>query len=539
MQKIFGLILLSFALASCARIGSPTGGTKDETPPRFLSAKPDTLATHVSSDIKQIFIYFDEYILIRDAAKQILISPPTEVPPQIQPSARAMKYISIKFFQPLEENTTYTINFGSSIQDNNEGNKLTGFSYTFSTGDFIDSLKVTGTVKNSLKTEPPVNAVVALYKIFKDSLEKDSVNLKKKPYYVTRTDSSGAFTLNHLHDGDFKLIVFNDLNNNLTIEPDKEEIGFLTALVNPKDNPSAENIVLSPAKLPYRALGGEQDGQGVIKFKFKGNPKNLIIRALEPDFPPTNISHEPFADSLYIYFNNKDLKNIDKRKRLKFLAEYQQKVDTVNALYDNTIETELTLSPVEKEVTPTEDFSLKSNNFISELNKDLFSVTNLKTKTPVAFTLQLDTISERQFDVKFAKNFDTQYRIEAKSEAVKDFLGNLNKDSLSYDITIRKQSEYGNFYLKLQNKPTSKFFVQLLNEKYKVLKNIYTDADNFEFKNLRPASYLIRILVDENNNGFWDAADLEHFIPAERTYIYAKPIDIKAFWDMNETWILD
>ncbi|MDR1877501.1 MAG: Ig-like domain-containing protein [Flavobacteriaceae bacterium] len=535
MQKITGFLILSSIIISCARVGTPSGGSKDETPPRFLSSKPDTLATKVATKTEEITLNFDEYVVVKDISTQFIISPPPRITPSVSPSSTARKYVSVRFFEPLLENTTYTLNFGSGIQDNNEGNKLENFSYTFSTGDKIDSLQLSGQIKQSLEKNPAGSTIVSLYKVEKDTLGNDSVNLKNKPYYVSRTDTVGRFKLEHLHEGRFRLIAFNDLNSNMIPDTEKEITGFISEIVNPAQDANYD-LVLSPVKQPYRAVAAEQDGQGIIKVKFKGNPEKVSVTPVDEDFPPIKIEHQPYADSLYIYFNNKELKNAEKKSRIKFLAQYREKSDTLSALYDNEIKTELTLSPIEKEVTPSSDFILKSNNFIVQVDKSKMEIR--KNKEPIDFITEIDSLDSRNTTIKFPIAFDSEYQLQFNAGAFKDFLDQENIDTLSYTIKTKKQSEYGNLNIKIQNKPASRFFFQLMTEKYQVLENIYGEEEVFNFRNLKPGKYLIRILVDENNNGFWDLADLENFIPAEKTYIYPKPVEVRAFWDINEVWIL-
>ncbi|MDR2122263.1 MAG: Ig-like domain-containing protein [Flavobacteriaceae bacterium] len=535
MRKIVIFLILSSIIVSCARVGTPGGGAKDETPPKFLSSSPDTLATKVNPKIKEIILNFDEYILVKDISKQVIISPPPRVMPSITPNSIARKYISVRFFEPLLENTTYTLSFGSGIQDNNEGNKLEDFSYTFSTGDKIDSLQISGRVRQSLEKAQAPSTLVSLYKIETDTLGKDSVNLKGKPYYVSRIDTVGNFKLSHLHEGKFRLIAFNDLNSNLIPDVGKEITGFSPEIVNPVQGLDYD-IVLSPVRQPYRTIGAEQYGQGIIKLKFKGTPEKISVIPVDKDFPPFKTDHSPYADSLYVYFNNKELKNTEKKFRIKFLTQYKERSDTLNVLYDNTIETTLELSPVEKEVTPSTYFALKSNNYIKEVDKSKIEI--LKNKTPIDFTSEIDSVNNKNVHIKFPVSFDSEYQAQINAGAFKDFLGQENTDTLSYTIRTKKQSEYGNLSIRIQNKPASKFFFQLMNEKYQVLENIYGEEDTFNFKNLLPGKYLIRILVDENSNGFWDTADLENFIPAEKTFIYPDPVNIRAFWDINEVWIL-
>ena len=160
----FSLLLFTlFVVISCARQGSPTGGPKDETPPVFIKAHPDTLATNVAVDLNEAIINFDEYVVLKEYSKNVVISPSFQIPPIVTPQALAKKYVSIKFQEPLLPNTTYSFNFGDAIQDFNENNKLSNFQYVFSTGDYIDSLKIEGRVNSSYDFTLPKKVLVGLY----------------------------------------------------------------------------------------------------------------------------------------------------------------------------------------------------------------------------------------------------------------------------------------------------------------------------------------------------------------------------------------
>lgn len=535
MYKIIKIFVLSVFIISCARVGSPNGGPKDIIPPKFLGSKPDTLATHVNPNIKEIVLNFDEYVILKDLAKQVIISPPPRITPSISPVSSARKYVTVRFYEPLLANTTYHINFGSSIQDNNEGNKLNNFSYTFSTGDKIDSLQVNGTVKQSLKRGLAEPTLVSLYKIKKDKSGKDSINLKNKPYYISRVDSLGNFKFEHLHEGNYRLLAFNDLNSNLIPDMDKEIVGFTTKEINPI-HADTYNLILSPVKEPYHVIGAVQEGQGIIKVKFKGNPDKLNIVPVDRSFPSYKIDHQPFSDSLYIYFNNKEFKKTENKFKVKLLVKFRQKADTVNLLYDNTINSHLSLEPIDKEISPTSYFMLQTTNYIDLINKDRIEV--IKNKKSINFSTEIDSLDAKKITIKFPVSYDTEYKVTIKDNAFQDFLNQKNKDTLSYIIKTKKQNEFGNLSVKIKNKPESKFFFQLLNEKYEIVENIYGSQDIFIFQNMRPGKYLIRILVDENNNGTWDRADLENFKPAEPTYLYPNLIEVRPLWDINEVWIL-
>src|SRR5699024_8114564 len=131
--------------------GRPEGGPKDTIPPVVLSTKPPNFSTQFDDAL--IIITFDEFVKLKEPNQQILISPPLENKPIVKPIGQASKYIEIELMDTLRENTTYTINFGKSIEDNNEGNTLPFYKYVFSTGDYIDSLRVSGTVKDAYNRE--------------------------------------------------------------------------------------------------------------------------------------------------------------------------------------------------------------------------------------------------------------------------------------------------------------------------------------------------------------------------------------------------
>src|SRR5690606_33625264 len=136
--------------------------------------------------------------------------------------------------EPLQENTTYNINFGNSLQDNNEGNKLSYFQFVFSTGNYIDSLEISGKTKIPSAKKQPENLLVGLFKI--DSAYNDSVVLKEKPFYVSRTDSAGNFKLNYLHPGKYQMIAFDDEAQNMQFDLGKEKFGFIEQPVELNEN---------------------------------------------------------------------------------------------------------------------------------------------------------------------------------------------------------------------------------------------------------------------------------------------------------------
>jgi hypothetical protein len=159
--KLLIVTILYTAFFGCAKRGTPTGGPKDSIPPVLVNAIPKIETINFKEN--KIKLYFNEYIKIKDVKKNLVISPPQKYDPIITPAGTASKFITIKILDTLDLNTTYSFNFGNSIVDNNEENKLENFKYVFSTGTFIDSLKLSGKVTNPLIKKSLTNIVLILY----------------------------------------------------------------------------------------------------------------------------------------------------------------------------------------------------------------------------------------------------------------------------------------------------------------------------------------------------------------------------------------
>ena len=196
MIRPFILLIMSFLLVSCARVGSPVGGAKDTIPPKMTGSNIDSPRVNVPLNIRELRIDFDEYITLKDINKQLIISPPLKRITKILPARMGNRYLLIKWADTLQPNTTYNFNFGNAVVDNNEGNPLAYFNFAFSTGEKIDSLFISGELKNPFATKESRaeegSLVVGLYQ------DKDSMDYRRKPYYITKADPDGYFELNYL-----------------------------------------------------------------------------------------------------------------------------------------------------------------------------------------------------------------------------------------------------------------------------------------------------------------------------------------------------
>lgn len=217
------ITVATIAIVSCAKIVAPTGGPLDFDPPVLVSSKPVQEKTNF--DAKSFELFFDEYVALKNASQQLVVSPPLAKKPRIIPKGKS---VLIEINNKLEDSTTYTFNFGNSIVDNNEGNPLENFRYIFSTGDKLDSLSVSGTVINAFTLKPEKDPVaVMLYANL-----NDTAPVKTVPTYMGRTDSRGVFSIQNIRKGKYRFYAVADANQNLKYDKGSELFAFADTIIN-------------------------------------------------------------------------------------------------------------------------------------------------------------------------------------------------------------------------------------------------------------------------------------------------------------------
>lgn len=232
--SLLGFLGFLIALGSCARMGEPDGGWYDETPPKVLGASPADKATDVNS--KKITINFDEFIKIDNPSEKVIVSPPQLEQPEIKAEG---KKIVVKLEDDLQPNTTYTIDFSDAISDNNEGNQMGNYTYSFSTGDHIDTLEVSGYVLEAQNLEPIKGILVGLY-----SNQNDSAFQKLPMLRVSRTDDRGHFVIKGVAKGDYRIYALKDADGDYKFNQKSEQIAFTPEVITPSWKPDVRQDTL-------------------------------------------------------------------------------------------------------------------------------------------------------------------------------------------------------------------------------------------------------------------------------------------------------
>ena len=514
-------------LVGCAKRGTITGGLKDTIAPILKTSFPKNFNTNFKGT--EIKLTFDEYIKLKDLRKQLVISPPMKNEPLILPT-NVSKYLTIKINDTLQPNTTYSFNFGQSITDNNEGNVFNQFKYVFSTGNYIDSLSIGGTVKDALNKEVESFVSVMLYEV--NDKFKDSVVYIENPRYVTNTlDSMKTFKLENLKSGKYLLVAMKDYNANNKFNPNKDKIGFEKQFINIPDDTQFELKIFKEV-LPFKAYKPIQVNGNKLLLPFEGNAKNAKITLKNnTEVLPSIITKFPKKDSLQVWFQPlkvDSLQLVVSKEKYKGDFSFKmksQKKDTLNII------------ALQKGILNFRDkFTLESSTPLIRFDNSKIKLLD-KDSIPVDFTTEYDEFNQKlRFD--FKKSPSEKYTFKIMPGAMTDYLERSN-DSLIYKIDTRSVSDYGNLRVNLQNVKQFPVLVELTDSKGDVVASEYSENNSMiEFNLIEPAVFSLRAIYDINKNKEWDTGDFLEKRQAEEVIYYSKEVDVRANWDVEQVFDL-
>lgn len=528
-SKYLLLALIScLLLESCAKKGRPSGGPKDEEAPLFVIANPAYETTNFDSD--EIKIEFNEYITLKDLTKQLVVSPPLKNNPIITPQGSPSKFISIKILDTLQENSTYIFDFGKSVQDNNEGNQLEKFKYVFSTGNYIDSLEISGSVKDAFDEKASKNIKLLLYRA--DSTYRDSLIYNTKPNYVSSTLDTTLFKFSNLAPGKFFLFALEDKNSDYFFDPKVDKIGVYPRKITiPEDSVLLKPIELFKENLPYQFKRSKEDKKGKIIIAYQGKPNNLRVSPISKvpsDFRSIS-KFEREKDTLNYWFHNYD------KDSIILLIETEKFLDTaIVRLRKKQLDT-IKFSRTKNGFLEFNDTLLfKSNNPIIGMDTSKILLTD-KDTTRIKFK---DFISsnENKFGVLFEKSYDQKYKLRLFPDAIKDLYGFANKDTIDFNFSTRKLEDYGDVSLTIVNPKDKNLIVELLNDRNTFIgsKKI-NSTGKIVFSHVPPQKVKVRIIHDLNNNGIWDTGNFLQQKKPESLYYFPVVFELRANWSWIET----
>ncbi len=520
---------MGLALWQCAKRGNPSGGPKDFDPPKLLRTEPENFTTSFKAE--KIRLYFDELIKLEDVQNQLIVSPPLKYPPEVMPLGGPSKYIEVVIKDTLKENTTYTLNFGQSIVDNNEGNPNSFLTYVFSTGTYIDSLTLSGAVKDAFNRKADQFISVMLYEL--DSTYTDSTIYKRPPNYITNTlDSLPLFELKNLKAGQYILAGLKDINKNNLFDQRQDKIGFLTDTITlPTD--SIYLLNLFQEKPGYSISVPSYAAKNRILFGYQGDSRNIQIEALTelPDSVKVKILKDRERDTLDYWLTPTDIDSII----FTVTNTKLEQIDTFTVKTRKLPLDSLRLSSSVKGSMNFEDsFSVLASTPLTALDTTKMGFF-ISDSISAPYSFELDSINNK-VDFDFEVEPNQSYTFDFLPGAFTDFFG-IQNDTLSYRLSTGSYADYGNLQINISGAVRYPLIVQLTNERGEVQREIYaTEPKPFGFNNLDVGEYQLRVIFDDNGNGVWDTGNYLKKIQPEKVSYYPNKIEMRANWEQVETF---
>ena len=522
------VMLTLLLLFGCASMQTPQGGPKDTTPPKVLSMIPKNQTRNFNA--KKIVIEFDEYFNLKDEFKEFSISPDQEKAPELK---KRGKKLEINLQDSLEKNTTYTLNFGKSVADVNEGNVVKNLSYVFSTGPEIDSLSLSGKVINSLSDEAEKDVTVFILPI-----ERDTTFGKKRPSIYTTTDSAGTYKLNNLRKGTYKIYALKESSGggDKIYQQISDEIGFVKdPIVIDKNLENVDLQIFKELAPEFRVLERKLNNDGSILITFNQQLKSPKITVTEPAALDAGkkVFFNKTNDTTKIWLNEMNFDSVkvainDQGKLLQTLNFTRGKKDTYTRdviINDNLIGGKL--NPYQQ-LTLIFPFPVTA----ADPAKIILLEDSVKRTT---FELVKDSVDFLKYYVKYPWKNKKNYDLKLGAGAFTAIFNAKNKD-INKRFTLESTDAYTTLVLNVTVPDTSKsYVVQFLNEKKDIIKSFpIAKNSKITFSKYPAGKYMIRVIYDENKNGIWDTGNVKEGFQPEKVWYLKALMDLKPNWERED-----
>lgn len=516
----------------CANMQRPTGGPKDSIPPKVLNISPQNFLTNFKE--KDIVVTFDEFIKINNQFKEFSISPDTDIPPQYKVKK---KNLHITLPDSLEENSTYTLNFGNGLVDYNEGNILKNFTYVFATGDELDSLNISGKVLDGYKKEFNYQEDKDV-KVILIPTKQDSIFGKKKANIFTTVDSSGNFRIANLKEGTYRIYALKEQDNDRIYNNPNEYIGFIKdSIVLTKDT---SNISLEYTKgypLDFRTIERKIDTKGFVLFTFNKSLENGSVKLLDnPDLDKTKITKwGSQKDTAKLYLENFDFDSV------KFeIRDDNTILDTILIRKSRNFKIERFSNPtlsIGNKVDKVKHIKISSDFPIDNLDKSKIFLKEDSTDRR-NFSLIKDTLVSNIYHLKYNWKPKKNYELTFEEKAIQGAFDVYNEESKS-TFTLDESDNYGNIFFDVKGLDTlEQYIIEIIDEKKE---NVYDkrilkgdELESINYTDFPAGKYSIRVVWDQNKNEKWDPGNVYENKQAEPIWYLDRVFTIRAGWEQNE-----
>ncbi len=533
MKSILNFITL-ILLTACANVSMPTGGPRDKTPPELVNSVPFKNEKNFKG--ATIELTFNEDIKLKDPKEEILI-----IPSLGKKTLFTVKKKKLIIEPELDwlPNTTYSINFRDGVQDLTEGNPAENLHLAFSTGPTIDSLSISGSVKDTFSEKIPLKITIALY-------EADTFDIfKHTPLYFTKSDKEGKYYISNLKSSTYYIYAFDDKNKNLKVDSKTEYFGFLTAPIALEESKDSIEVAMIMVDSRPLVLTNIRHTDKNSRIRFNKPLDSLKIKGITSKEAIYNFGNDRSEIVFYNYFNE-----VDSLKTQVIASDsIGQKIDTIVYIKYGEIKTtpeslktkeiELKYTLIDKMVSYVFSFNkpiYKINNdsiYIrydsintSVIDLNNISIDSLTNQVSIKAIIEIPPISESQ---------------QQKPNSPELILGtgafiSIEQDSskmINKSIKISTEEDLGLVSLKIETK-VKNYIVQLTNNENKVIHSLH-NIKSHTFKHLEPMEYRLRIIIDENNNGIWDAGNFYQKREPEKIILY-KSEEGKYSFPLRANW---
>lgn len=572
------LLLFGGAFFSrCANIMTPDGGPKDTLPPVIVKIEPGNFATNFKA--KKIYIEFNEFVQIKDQNKEMFVSPAMKKLPLLTTRGRG---IVITIRDTLKENTTYAIDLGSAIRDNNESNPLNAMRYVFSTGDKVDSMMCSGYTADSYKADSVSRTFIWFY--IADSLPQtpgyDSTIFNRKPDVIARAQNNGIFIAQNLKPVNYRIYAIGDKNDNQLYEAGTDMVGLLDTVYNPakmpefaiwfdslRMYPSAEpqlyfrmftdkafvNQRLVDAQRPEQKkalLYFNADYPRIDSLVFDNIPSDKVLIDPQTNGRDTvalwfNVEAEKLPDTIkgkIVYYRHDSLRQLSKTREPLKLAwklvetkEQQKERERIekekekakaegreykDPNYKNPFKLSISAG---KEVNPEKGFDISFGTPAVKLDTtaiELAIVDEKKNKTPIKWRLERDTLNMCRWRVLAEWKEKTNYSLYIPKQSITDVMGYEN-DSTVVEFATYDPEKFATVSLNVQASGKNRYILLLTDNSGKTLQELKdVGTGKYRFNYVTPGDIRLRIIEDKNGDGKWNAGDVIAGLQPERAEAY-------------------
>ncbi len=582
-KKIFQLtlmVLLTQLFWYCANVGMPTGGEKDETPPVVIKSMPEANALNYKK--KTIYIEFDELIQLKDYRSKFIVSPPVNKQPIVE--ARGNR-LMVTFEEDLQPNTTYTLDFADAVVDNNEGNVIENYSFSFSTGEYIDSLQVSGNLYDADDLSPSEGVLIFLH----NNLNDTAIH-KLVPIRMAKTNKQGRFNLRNVSPGKYRIYALDDANRNYLFDQPGEAMAWSDIIVEPgfEYRQFADTIHIDSLETDsihyYEKLVYTPDSIQLFKFQHDYKEQYLVSeernergkltyyfnRPLEEDAKIVLTGHEHLND---LFMMDRSVKNDTVTFWIKDSTYYNQdslsislsyimrdtldnpytKVDTIAMYFFEVKEKKkkrrkdegpepvptINLRNVKSKIDVFGQFHFALPAPAVHFNTEAVKLYNHKDTIPEEETFEFIHNEQSILNYTIKKEWEpgVKYEMTIDSAAIHDIYGLVNAP-ISSQFTVKPLDSYGTIFIDIVE-PENNWLVQVLNRKDEIVQQSYikNKSGKIGFRYLNPGEYMLRIVVDLNMNGQWDSGNYyERIQPEDLMYFPRKMIVRKNWEEFYDKW---